>query len=559
MLSVYFLISIFALSISAQPSKMNPLKDIETEISKILIINNNSSLNKRELKEVPSLLHNVHSKYSKTINEEYVIIEHQIIQVLNDFVVEEEMNLAQTISIKVFDIYAELISNFCSIESKGNSSKKECKAINNIGYNSINLIYNFTIAKGDRLIINYKYKKIEIYKNFLFLSESIKIPEFNNTDFCDYKLILSLSENYINLGLQNNFLKKKSDTVYEFYGQCNGIIDAIRYSPKQCLFEAEIEIFLENTHIFKSDVNFSFPRYFEGGKLDINGYSLTSLDDKSFESDDFYILENFYYNITVPAKNKNKVGIKLRASFYNILKNDFKVNIPEKYYKIDLSKIDEEIIDKAYEITREDSDYPDYYKIGKFVNSYMNYDINMLGKKLTLKEIFKGRKGACEHITKLYNSMLNSIGIKTLCVSGIVLQKNKTSEFIPIFHSWTAAFINGKWIELDATFGLFEGIPTSYIFQNYGEREYYSSSDNNGGKTKLGSSTFIKIIYDNINDNEDKNNNVVVDIVIIIVCLIIFCCLPAPRNINDRQIYPHLVEEDINNWQNNLPNIQRTF
>ena len=134
----------------------------------------------------------------------------------------------------------------------------------------------------------------------------------------------------------------------------------------------------------------------------------------------------------------------MRASFYNILKNDFKVNIPEKYYKIDLSKIDEEIIDKAYEITREDSDYPDYYKIGKFVNSYMNYDINMLGKKLTLKEIFKGRKGACEHITKLYNSMLNSIGIKTLCVSGIVLQKNKTSEFIPIFHSWTAAFINGK-------------------------------------------------------------------------------------------------------------------
>ena len=30
------------------------------------------------------------------------------------------------------------------------------------------------------------------------------------------------------------------------------------------------------------NVNFSFPRYFEGGKLKINDYSLTSLDNKSF-------------------------------------------------------------------------------------------------------------------------------------------------------------------------------------------------------------------------------------------------------------------------------------
>ena len=129
MLSVYFLISIFALSISAQPSKMNPLKDIETEISKILIINNNSSLNKRELKEVPSLLHNVHSKYSKTINDEYVIIEHQIIQVLNDFVVEEEMNLAQTISIKVFDIYADIFLIFVQLNQKVILQKKNVKQL----------------------------------------------------------------------------------------------------------------------------------------------------------------------------------------------------------------------------------------------------------------------------------------------------------------------------------------------------------------------------------------------------------------------------------------------
>ena len=44
----------------------------------------------------------------------------------------------------------------------------------------------------------------------------------------------------------------------------------------------------------------------------------------------------------------------------------------------------------------------------------MTYDLSYSGKKLTLKEIYQGKKGVCEHYTLLYNAMLNSIGIKTL-------------------------------------------------------------------------------------------------------------------------------------------------
>ena len=40
-----------------------------------------------------------------------------------------------TISIKLNNIYVDIISNFCKVESKDNSSKKEYKIMNEIGYN----------------------------------------------------------------------------------------------------------------------------------------------------------------------------------------------------------------------------------------------------------------------------------------------------------------------------------------------------------------------------------------------------------------------------------------
>ena len=40
-------------------------------------------------------------------------------------------------------------------------------------------------------------------------------------------------------------------------------------------------------------------------------------------------------------------------------------------------------------------------------------------------------------------------------------------------HAWTAALIKGKWIELDPTWGLFEGVPASHIMINFNSDNYY--------------------------------------------------------------------------------------
>ena len=57
-----------------------------------------------------------------------------------------------------------------------------------------------------------------------------------------------------------------------------------------------------------------------------------------------------------------------------------------------------------------------YYLTGKLegYNSKETFTTNATLSEETLKQIYEGKKGVCEHITLLYNAMLNSIGIKTL-------------------------------------------------------------------------------------------------------------------------------------------------
>jgi len=75
--------------------------------------------------------------------------------------------------------------------------------------------------------------------------------------------------------------------------------------------------------------------------------------------------------------------------------------------------------------------------------------------------------------TLLYNAMLNTIGIKTLFVSGWAFNGEQTSgDKDTIGHAWTLALIDGKWKELDSTWGLLEGVPAGHFFKNFNQDKY---------------------------------------------------------------------------------------
>ena len=158
------------------------------------------------------------------------------------------------------------------------------------------------------------------------------------------------------------------------------------------------------------------------------------------------------------------------------------------------------------EIISEASDKPNYYKIGKFVNSYLTYTSSYTGKKLTVNEIYHLRKGVCEHYTLLYNAMLNIIGIKTLYVSGWAFDKDETSgDKNTVTHAWSAALINGKWKELDSTWGLFEGVPAGHVLKNFGYDTYsYYWYEVKKPDTKFYKTPFIEVVTKPVIDDKSS-------------------------------------------------------
>ena len=134
------------------------------------------------------------------------------------------------------------ISNSCELvySSNGKSKNKDCTASQEKNENTLKLSYKFEMYSTDKLIVTYKYKKTKKNKQILYKSESIVVPSNKGAVYCDYKF--TIPEGYVNLGLQNNLLKKDSDTVYSFNDKCptEEANEIIRYSPEEVIWDTNM-------------------------------------------------------------------------------------------------------------------------------------------------------------------------------------------------------------------------------------------------------------------------------------------------------------------------------
>jgi hypothetical protein len=473
-LNILFIIfSILYLIQSAAPPKLKPIPKIQVVIPTIV---NPKNLVQKAIKrldsEQESELVIEQSTFNTTYHKDYEIIEQQLILKAKNL--KESQYYSKWSYITSSEgISLDDINDLCKVmTADGSESKTKCTSTHNIENNRLRFSYETKVYNGESLIIIHKYKRKETTKEILFKNKPITIPLLDGTNYCDYKF--TIPKGYINLGLEKNLLKKKSDNVYYYKGDCpkNQIIDYLRFSPEKATWDSKTQITLENPRKFTNDITFTFPRYYRGGKIKNDNYKISSLESQEFDENKVKY-ENTKFQVTVPGQGRNKVGVEIDTSFTNKITDDFKVDIPSDSYAIDESKIPQEIKDKAKEIISEKSDYPDYYKIGSFVNSYMTYDLDYSGKDLTLDEIYKQKRGVCEHYTLLYNAMLNSVGIKTMYISGWAFDKNITfADEKSIGHAWSAALINGKWKELDSTWGLFEGVPAGHIMKALNNDSY---------------------------------------------------------------------------------------
>ena len=242
--------------------------------------------------------------------------------------------------------------------------------------------------------------------------------------------------------MKYNKLKKENEYISSYNGKCpnEDLIEEIRMSPVVTYWKADVNYDFQSTNPISNNISLTFLRMYKGGKNRNKNYKLTTNENVDL-NDLELIKDEIYQTIELPGKNNTKLGVNLHTAFSNNLNNDFIVYTSDKFYELN-QNIDEVIKAKVDEILNDQNsqykNYPDYYKLGKFVHNYMTFDLDYTGKNLTALQIFNERRGICEHYTLLYNTMLNIIGIKTLTIIGYGLENDQTSvDENASGHTWT--------------------------------------------------------------------------------------------------------------------------
>ena len=358
---------------------------------------------------------------------------------------------------------------------------------------------NFELYNEEEIdiILNYKIYNPNLFE--LYRLESISLPSRIETE----GLIQVTCKNPVScIGTKNGIFKKKGKNLYEYKGIISekNIFDFIQVGYGSAKWKAKIEGYLFKKSIFdKNNVFFETSRFFLGANNKIKSYEVSSnvakkidgikISDKHFK----FLFQNY-------PLNEKTLFFKFEAEFSNIVKSNWNFYFNKKYHPKMYNGV--LIIKKAKEILSNDnSNEPKHIKIGRWVFKNVKYDIKYAGKKMTPEEILTKLTGVCSHFTILYNALLNSIGIQTVYISGYGFNSKKSLSEDPdnSSHAWTIAFIDNKWVPLDATWGIFEGqIPTSHVFEAFiVSRVTYYKCD---GCTFKRYNQLIFYGYDDVND-----------------------------------------------------------
>ena len=337
--------------------------------------------------------------------------------------------------------------------------------------NKINL--KFVLRNEETLTININYIEKEVDEEY-YISKCVNIPKFAS-DSVGF-LSFTFNNDYEFINLENNLLKQNKDNLNEFFWVGitpeEGIDDTIRITQKKSKWNYNIKKTFKVPKGIINKVNIMTPLYCKYGNINILDIKLKNnqcdyLDDKYIK-----ILETFQYNFFYENLETKEGFLKIDVDFENYSTISWKVPkiLIEKY------KPKDSVEDKKYfeklckDILKKDKrDINDVTKIGQYVHSEIEYDIDYHGKNLTSKEILKCKKGVCEHFSQLFNSLLNSIGYETLHVSGIAFKEDNGNIVGRELHGWSIVKIDGKWLPFDPTWNLLNGkIPVSHIFLCYG-------------------------------------------------------------------------------------------
>ena len=398
---------------------------------------------------------------------------------------EEGQFIQVILDILVVNLPVGQCATFYKLSFESEINNVYCNLKGSYQYDSHHIIFNINLQNNENILIKFQFKKKSQCICEYYRSELINIDKLFEGAVGNYEVIIP--EQYILVCEENEIFYPENNKKYIWKGVVpkGGLKEWFRISYKKAKWEAQIyqEIQSINPNSNIDYLKYKIPKCYQGGNnLILNNYEIKC---NSMIIDGNNNKKENNYEINLKNIKKNKITFQITTTFYNNVLSKWIISEEDEKK---FSKINDKIKYKfniiANNIIKNDkSDNPSFYKLGKFVHNYLQYDKLLSGKEMDVIDIYNGKRGVCEHFTILFNTLLNSIGIPTFYVSGLINNgeggKTQIKDIKYEKHSWTLAKINGIWIPLDATWGILKGIiPVSHIFQHYFKNNIYVEPSN---------------------------------------------------------------------------------
>ena len=371
-----------------------------------------------------------------------------------------------TFTLKAVNLKSTVYYSYSSIRFSSSSNI----TIINVEFEEQETNYTFTSDKLLKMYFKLKNEetltvKITLQYNqnitSLYRSEYIYIPYyFSGT--CKYNIEVV---NAKSLGLLYDNFTKLTPSSYYYNGDCPGYTyyDFIRMSPYKVTWKTYNEYNILGTNIIY--LNLTVPDFFKGGNND--NFTEYIIEKSKTNGTETTTYNDTHYIFTYSNIQETSISLKMNSTFTSNYIDNMAIYYPDDKL---LNYSTEKSMSLVQEILENDtSSNPEYYIIGKWIYSNLKYNISLSGKTYTIDEIIEYKTGVCEHFTLLYLALLNSIGIKAVYAHGYSADDDNIYENPSISttygHAWVIAYINNKWIGLDATWGIVEGnLPISHIY-----------------------------------------------------------------------------------------------
>ena len=469
------------------------------------------------------------------------------ITIYNDYIIETISLIAKAEggTVTSFKIHAAIASHFtilsCNLKMYDDEGNEILTFSNmtNCTNNSNNLIINTFLQENYELSVNAKFKGINFMLStsgygILYQQMMAEVPsQYGDNTHCKYLFNVDTT-NSVLLLVQNEIFQKYNDSAYIYDKLCpnNYIYEILKITPRQINWNYYSKVTGEIGGAKPDILYFSLQNAFFDGtnfnkteKLSYTPLKNGQRNNDSFTTNyKFHILNYYNFDDTKNYYFTKNTTFSSSPIFWNITNEALKENLKN------ISTA--QTINLAKTILAEDtSDKPDYYKLGKWVNRNIKYN-RTHNTNVEPDDIIAKKVGVCMHYTELYNALLNSIGIKALYASGEAINNIETLNREN--HAWTVAEIDGKWIGLDATWGIFSGkLPQCHLYRKFeGTFDpigfFIPGSESNNKISTFEELKLIEIVNYTQNKNtedtediSDSQNNLEINILFLLIILLI--------------------------------------